>query len=220
MKPLSSTEVLSVASSQMRINTDPSMKKLKAVRVLFPDLARLPTIAPNSSPYLPTILTEAKERVEQYGFSWFHLPYLSRESISEWDQFRRFFYSYAKAMFEFAGIDDCGRAKVKFKDWMMNVGYHGNYDFHQDDPGKRGFFTLVYGGRQNLRGGHFELRNKKENIVYRIPSLNGRFSVISFRDEGNLFHRATKREAILSKGQNFEDSHHWLLAFRGWTRTE
>jgi hypothetical protein len=212
------TEALKIASSQMKIQLATNMKYPKDTQVLFPDLARLPTIAPNSSPYLPTILEEAKEKVVDYGFAWFHLPYLSPKGNFSWKDSIDFFRDYAQSMFKFAGIDNGGRAKVKCKDWMMEAGEHGNNTFHQDDPGKRGFFTLVYGGRQNLKGGHFELRNKNENIVYRVPSLNERFSVISFRDEGDLFHRATKRKPIQRKGEDFEDSHHWLLAFRGWEK--
>ncbi len=131
------TEALKIASSQMKIQPVPNMKYPRDVQILFPDLARVPTIAPNQSPDLPTILEEAKSKLVEYGFAWFYLPYSKKQEGSIWSKYKPFFYEYAEQLFGYCHVPKEHQAQVKQKDWMSEGKQRGNYTFHHDYANKK-----------------------------------------------------------------------------------
>ena len=198
----------------------------KKSTLLFPDLARIPIS--NDLPFLtsttqgkttvnPTLLEEAKSKIIKYGFTWFHLPYQKEEEVSIVEELQHYFKQYATALCNYFQISN--RAKVKIKDWMSG-GSKGNFDFHQDYPHKKALLTLVYGDRANIHGGSFEIRNKSLEDIYRIPALNGRVSVITFRDNEYLFHRGLPRKLIHRQEKPNRTPEHHLLAVRGFQKDD
>ena len=117
-------------------------------------------------------------------------------------------------MFQYFHVEKKHQAKVKQKDWMRQVDTKGNYTFHTDYD-KKAVLTLVYGSKENLNGGHFEIYDTTKQIVYRIPSFAGRFSLISILDGKEFYHRGTMRIPIQRKAEPSRVSRHTLLAFRG-----
>jgi hypothetical protein len=183
----------------------------------------------------PDVLEATKQNIIKYGFSWMHLPYTEASVDEALEAEQNIFKHYADSLFQYFHINS--RAKVKDKDWMnpAESKKKGNNDFHQDYPHQKGFLSLVYGGRQNIHGGHFELRNKAQNVIYRIPNVNKRFTVVSFRDNEFIFHRSTPRLPIVrpkteaeappigrlllhspSVVDDLQTPRHTILAFRGY----
>jgi hypothetical protein len=225
---LPATDVLKQASSFKR--PLPIEVSTKSEKAFYPDLARVvdstARVGQNLKGILnPEILKATQQNIIDYGFSWMHLPHAKHDTTAVFEKERETFRVLANNLFDYFHINS--RSKMKEKDWMNHreSKNRGNKTFHQDHANQKGFITLVYAGRKNIHGGHFEIRNEAQNTLYRIPNLDNRFTMISFRDNGNIFHRSTPRIPIERKAPDvvspftMDDSRtptHTLLAFRGY----